>query len=303
MNQGVYSLSAAMINQLNRVDVISNNLANASTPGFKKDQPVFREYLSVLERDNGVAEVPRGPIKDKEFHKLDGTDQSFVITDGTYVNFKPGHFQVTQKPLDIALDGPGFFEVSTPYGIRYTKHGSFNLAKDGRLVTSQGYPVLASQPGGLATALPASAVQPDQGRFPTQGGVAAEADPSVSARYIQLGDATAKGPVSITQNGEIYSGENKIASLSVIEFKNQNGLRKAGEQLMVNTDPDNGVLDPQGATKTRVLQGQMETSNVNPIEEMTQLIQANRLFEHNLKAMKTYDQLMEREANEIGKLR
>ncbi len=294
------------------VDTVANNLANVDTHAFKKDQPVFREYMALLEREHAPPDLKRGPITDKEFYRLDGRDQSFVITDGTSSNFKPGSFRVTDNPMDVALDGPGFFEVSTPEGVRLTKQGSFKQTMDGRLVTAQGYPVLASQPGGLANALPASAVQPSQGGLSTQGGVAAgQVDPAVRARFIELKDAAldtnlvSRGPlITINKQGEIYSGENKIATLSVIEVNDEKILRKDRSQLFLNPDPTNQkITGAQEVPRTRVLQGVVETSNVNPIEEMTNLIKAHRAYDQNLKAIKVYDQMMEKESNEIGRLR
>jgi flagellar basal-body rod protein FlgG len=266
--------------------------------------------MTLLERELAAPDLKRGPITDKEFYRLDGRDQSFVITDGTYTNFKPGSYRVTDNPMDVALDGPGFFEVSTPEGIRLTKQGSFKLATDGRLVTAQGYPVLSSQPGGLANALPASAVQPSQGGLSTQGGVAAgQTDPAVMARVIDLKDAAmdsntvSRGPlISINKQGEIFSGDQKITQLSVVEFSDPKLLRKDRSQLFLNPDPANQKTGSDPGS-TRVLQGVLETSNVNPIEEMTNLIKAHRAYDQNLKAMRVYDQMMEKESNEIGRLR
>ncbi len=282
--------------QAQAVDVVANNLANSDTLAFKKDVPTFKEYLSTLERDRVAQEIPRGPIKDKDFYPIDGRDQSHVIVDGTYTNFRQGNLRVTQSPLDLALDGPGFLEVSTPSGVRYTRQGGLKLAMDGRLVTTEGYPVLAAQPGGLVTALPAGAVQPGQGGLTTQGGVAA--DPALQARQINLRDRA--GQVTVSESGEIYAGDELIARLSVVEFGEPRKLRKEGGQLFLNTDFMGS--QPRPPTLTHVRQGMLETSNVNPVEEMTQLIKANRMFEHDLKAMKTYGDLLGREANDIGKL-
>ena len=291
------------------VDMVSNNLANVDTLGFKKDAPTFKEYLSVAEREPAALDSPRGPIKDKDFYPLDGKDQSHVVMTGTYTNFKPGNLRVTQGPLDLALDGPGFFEVSTPSGIRYTRQGSFKVATDGLLVTKEGYPVLASQPAGLAAAqLAQTAVQPSQGGSSTQGGVAAGQGNSAPgaatvARYINLRDFSSG--ITINDEGEIYAqtapGEEArlIAKVGVTEFREPSRLRKGGNQLFENADPKNLSVEPP---RSQVKQGLLETSNVNPVEEMTNLIKANRLFEHDLKAMKTYGEILGREANDLGKL-
>jgi flagellar basal-body rod protein FlgF len=294
---GLWTAVSGAASQAHAVDTVANNLANADTQGFKKDLPAFREYLSSVEREKDSLSIPQGPIRDRDLVQLDGRDQSFVIVDGTYTHFKQGPLRVTQNPLDVALDGPGFLEVSTPSGIRYTRQGSLKMATDGRLVTAEGFPVLALPPGGLADALPASAVQPSQGGLPTQGGVAAEQGQpgELASRFISL---QGNGPVSISPAGEIVSGGNVIARINVVEFKDSRLLRKSGSVIFENRDPNNRVTTP-GTTSVR--QGMIEGSNVNPVEEMTNLIRANRLFEQDMKALKTYGDLMGREANDIGK--
>ncbi len=283
--------------QAQNVDMIANNLANQDTLAYKKDLPTFREYLATNEREKGPQDIPQGPIKDKDLYPIDGKDQSFVIVDGTYTNFKQGSLKVTNAPLDVALDGPGFLEVSTPNGIRYTRQGSLKVAMDGRLVTTEGYPVLSSSPGGLAAQPVQATGQPlgQGGPGATQGGVAAGAVDA--ARFINLRDRGTH--FSINGSGEIYAGEELVGRLSVVEFQDQNMLRKAGGGLYDNKRPGNALQAPP---QTIVRQGALEISNVNPVEEMTNLIKANRLFEHDMKAMKTYGDLMGREANDIGKL-
>lgn len=293
MSSGIWTAVSGAAAQSQSVDVVANNIANANTLGFKKDEPTFKEYLSTEETRPLQAEIaPRLPIKDKDFYPLDGKDKSYVVMDGTYTNFKQGHLMVTQRPLDLSLDGPGFFEVSTPAGVRYTRHGSFKVGQDGRLVTSEGYPVLSSQISDLAAALPGSAVQPSQGGQPTQGRVAAgqpENAEDLAPRFINLGEASAR--VSISPVGEIYLGDTLVAKMNVVEFNDRNHLKKAGGGLFEAWNPND---PPQSAGKTQVRQGTLETSNVNPAEEMTKLIQANRMFEQNLKAVKTYDNMMEK---------
>ncbi len=294
MASGLWTSVSGAAAQAQSVDMVANNLANADTLGFKKDAPTFREYLSKSERDNDNLEVPRGPVKDKDFYQLEGKDQAFVIVDGTYTNFKQGNLKVTKSPLDVALDGPGFLEVSTPQGIRYTRVGSLKMAADGRLVTTQGYPVLSSQPGGIAAAAnrdPASAVAPG---MPQPGSLD---DPQIAQRFISLRDRGTN--LSFNDNGDLYAGDELVAKVSVVEFKDNNKLRKVGGQFFENKDLANISTEP---SKTVLHQGVLETSNVNPIEEMTNLIKANRLFEHDMKAIRTHNELLGKEANDIGKL-
>ena len=279
------------------VDTIANNLANTDTLGFKKDQVAFKEYLATSEREKEGQDIPRGPIRDRDLYPLDGKDQAFVTVHGTYTSFKPGNLRVTESPLDVALEGPGFIEVGTPQGVRWTKQGSFKIGADGNLVTSQGYPVLSAQPGGLASARPADTVQPGQGGLLTQGGVAAGLNPEITARAINLRDQ--QGAITINESGDLYVGQQLVAKLSVGEFKDTRLLKKYGDRVFENSNPANRMTDP---STTKVHQGMLELSNVNPIEEMTNLIQAHRLFENSMKNLKAHDEMMHKEANDLGKL-
>lgn len=272
MPTGLWTAASGAGAQSQSVDIVANNLANVDTTGFKKDGPTFREYLASVERVHGTEDIPRGAIKEKEFYPLDGRDQSFVVVDGTYTSFRQGSFRPTNSPLDLALEGPGFLEVSTPAGIRYTRAGNLKVGLDGKLVTNDGHAILSAGPGGLATG----------------------ADPA--ARFINLRD---RNRININTQGEIWSGDELVGRLSVVEFKDLNKVKKRGGSLLENTEPNN-FADTRPVTLVR--QGALENSNVNPIEEMTNLIKANRLYEHDLKAIKTYNDLLGREANDLGKL-
>ncbi len=256
-----------------QVEVIANNLANANTNGFKRDDVTFKEYLSKKENmnDTGV-DVPRSPIKDKDLYHLEGRDQSFVIVNGTHTKFNQGAMRVTDNPLDLALNGPGFFEVATPAGLRYTRAGSFKISGDGNLVTSEGNPVLST------------------------GGNSAD-DKDLAGRYINLNGR--EGTVHINDHGELYMNDEKVAQLSVVEFENSDPLRKVGSSNFENKDPKRS---PASASQTWVKQGMVEASNVNPVQEISNLIRANRMFEQDLKAMKTVSEMLQREANDISKI-
>ncbi|MBC7384632.1 MAG: flagellar hook-basal body protein [Cryobacterium sp.] len=279
--------------QAQAVDTVANNLANVDTNGFKKDLPAFKEYLSSVERDGDRPSVHIGPIKDKDLNPIYDKDQSHVIVHGTYTSFKQGPMKVTKGALDVALEGPGLIEVSSPTGLKYTRHGSLKIAVDGRLVTNEGYPVLLSKPGGLAGTTSA----PVNGEFTTEPAPGSLSDPSVASRFINLKD---RGNVSITEKGEVYGGSDLIGQISLVEFQDPKYLQKTGLQYFTNRDVSkNPANEP---ANTSVHQGMLEGSNVNPVEEMTNLIKANRLFEHDLKVMKTFGEMMGREANDIGKL-
>jgi len=285
--------------QAQAVETVANNLANVDTNGFKKDMPAFKEYLSSVEREHDRPSVHIGPIKDKDLYPIGDKDQSHVITQGNFTSFKQGPMKITKSPLDVAIEGPGLIEVSTPQGLKYTRHGSFKVAVDGRLVTNEGYPVLLSKAGGLAAEAPA-AVTPSTPGSELQSGAPAPgslSDPNIASRFISMKD---RANISITEKGEIFSGSDLIGQISVVEFQDPKYLQKTGLQYFANTDATKNTLkEPQN---TQLHQGMLEGSNVNPVEEMTNLIKANRLFEHDLKVMKTFGEMMGREANDVGKL-
>jgi flagellar basal-body rod protein FlgF len=301
MATGMWTSVSGAAAQAQAVDTVANNLANVDTNGFKKDVPAFKEYLSSVEREHDRPSIHIGPVKDKDLNPLYDKDQAHVIVHGNYTSFRQGPMKVTKSPLDVAIEGPGLIEVSTPSGPKYTRHGSFKVAPDGKLVTNEGYPVLLSRAGGLAGAEPTALTA--QGS--AAGGELANgtpipgslSDPTIASRFINLKD---RGNININEKGEVYSGQDLLGQVSVVEFQDPKLLQKTGLQYFTNTLPEkNAATDP---VHTLIHQGMLEGSNVNPVEEMTNLIKANRLFEHDLKVMKTFGDMMGREANDIGKL-
>jgi flagellar basal-body rod protein FlgF len=304
MASGIWTAVSGATAQSAAVDAVANNLANVDTPAFKKDLPTFKEYITTLERNQAPKEIIRGPIKETDFYPDEGRDTSHVINDATHTDFTQGSLKVTQSPLDLAISGPGFLEVATPKGVRLTRQGSLKIAVDGKLVTPEGYPVLSNSGGTGPAILTMNARTP--GRQPA-GALTASADnqaqnsPELNARLISLRDRS--GPLSITEQGEIFAGEDLVAKLSIVEFndtKERGRVRKVGGGLFEIP----GGVDPAALNTTpqsRIKQGMIETSNVNPVQEMTQLIRANRMFEHDLKAIKTYGEMMAKETNELGK--
>ncbi len=276
---GMWTAAAGASAQARNLDVVANNLANTDTPAFKKDLPTFKEYLGNVEREHLAAEIPRSPMKDKDFYPLDGRDQSYVVMDGTHTSHRQGGLRVTQEQLDLAMEGPGFLEVDTPAGIRYTRYGSLKLSPTGQLVTAEGFSVLSDQPLGLGVISSES----------SSGG-------NPLARGIQLRDRGSN--LTISEEGEVFSGDEFIAKLSVVEFQDLKKLKKTGAHLFESLDSKN----KREPLHTQVRQGLLETSNVNPIEEMTNMIRANRLFEQDMKSLKTFSEMMGREANDVGKL-
>jgi flagellar basal-body rod protein FlgF len=266
--KGIYSALSGAMAQSQQLDTIANNIANATTPGFKGDKNTFKEYLTVLERAPDVNTVPKIPASIESFYDMQGTDKSYAAVDGTYTDHTQGGVKATGNSLDIALEGKGFLEVLTPQGPRLTRKGTMTLNQDGMLVTTDGLPVLRKDSGG--------------------------GDPK--ERTISF---TNSGNVSFTQQGGIYQDGVNLGNLSIVEFENNDHLRKIGNSLYAATD----TTVPQVANpQTQVHQGFIETSNVNIVKEMTDMIQATRNFESNQRVIKAYDEMDSRLVNDVPKL-
>jgi len=269
------SVSGALAQQRS-VETIANNVANANTPGFKKDQLVFKEYLTALDKGIEDIDLPNKEWKPKDFYKTHGAQNAHVKVDGSYTNFQQGQLTPTGNPLDIALRGKGFFEVLTPNGVRYTRRGLCTISTEGNLVTDQGNIVL---------------MKLDRESQNAQGSAGDSPLTQPEQRKISLTNS----PVTISMNGEIYQQGKKVGDLSIVEFNDRNTLKKEGNSLFINPHPENLLSENQ----TTVSQGFIEESNVNAVSEMSALIKANRHFESIQKAMKAYDNITGKSMNEI----
>lgn len=135
MSQGIYIATSGSLLQERKLEVLANNLANASTPGYKEDKIAFKSYLM-------TSEMPVQPVQDLDNNlstQDPGGAYAAMLTIET--NFSQGDLQFTDNPLNLAMMGPGFFVVNTPQGERYTRQGTFSIDAKGQLVTSGGYPL------------------------------------------------------------------------------------------------------------------------------------------------------------------
>ena len=269
-------LSGAIAQQRN-VETIANNVANANTPGFKKEQVVFKEYLTALEKGEGQAELPQKEWKPEDFYRSNNAEDAFVKVDGTYTLHEQGQLSPTGNAFDNALNGPGFFEVLTPNGVRYTRRGNFSINNEGKLVTDQGYLVLSKSPPPTAGA---------------DGKITLTTPPE--SRAITVG----KNKLSSSLDGAVFSGNNKVADLALSDFNDVHALKKEGNSLFINPDQQNLKVSE---LKTSVNQGFIEQYNVNAVSEMSSLINANRNFETIQRVIKTYDTMSGKAVNEISK--
>ena len=304
---GLWTSVSGGMAQSQNVDIIANNLANANTTGFKKDEPTFKEYLTTNERPPSPAiDIPRTAFKDSDFYHFDGREHAMVNLNKVVTDHTQGSMRSTSAPFDMAIDGPGFFAVQTPSGMMFTRSGDFKVNGQGQLVNQEGYPVLGlageaadaenqPKPGGTADAARnPSSFNPFTGQYPPVDG----SKPLLAP--INLKDPIAAGTViHISPEGELFSGDERVAKIAMAEFANPILLKKETTSLYSNPDAANV---PRVGDSSRVRQGFLEASNVNPVVELMNLIKANRMYESNMRAIKAYNDMSAKEANEVGKL-
>lgn len=235
----------------------------------------FKEHLTALTKNGEIIDLPRKEWNPDDFYRSQGGENAYVKVDGSYTDFQQGVLTPTNNPLDFALSGKGFFEVLTPTGIRYTRNGNFSLGKNGELLTAQGFKLLGKIKEENST-----------NQNPNEN--------SIEARIIKV---PLNNRFSVSNSGDIFSKDGKIGEISVVEFKDLHALRKQGQHLFINNNQNN---IERANIKTLVRQNFVEGSNVNAIQEMSELINAHRQFENIQKAINTYDQISGSIVNDIA---
>jgi flagellar basal-body rod protein FlgG len=242
--------------QQTQMDVIANNLANVSTNGFKRSRAVFEDLIYQTLRQPGAQSSQQTQLPSG---LQIGTGVRPVATERVYTQ---GNLQQTGNWKDVAINGQGFFQVLRPDGsTAYTRDGSFQIDAEGQLVTSSGYQIQ-----------PAITIPPN-------------------AQSVTIGR---DGVVTITQQDSPLPAQ--VGSLQLVTFINPVGLQAVGENLFIETGSSGTPnLNTPGADGTGLLnQGYVETSNVNVVEELVNMIQTQRAYEINSKAIQTSDQMLQR---------
>jgi flagellar basal-body rod protein FlgG len=253
MIRALWTSATGMEAQQMNLDVIANNLANVNTSGFKKSNIEFQEMMYDTDKSPGASSTDSSTTPSGA---QVGYGSKVVATER---NFTQGNLQQTGNTYDVAIQGQGFYKITLPDGTNaYTRDGSFLVNSDGNLVTNQGYLVTG------VGQIPATAVN-----------VAVGSD----------------GTISATVNNAAV----KISPITISNFPNPEGLSSLGSNLYQETAASGNAVDGQtpGTNGMGTLaQGFIETSNVQVVEEMVNMIQAQRAYEINSKAIQTSDQMM-----------
>jgi len=226
----INSVASAMDRKIRQMDHTANNLANASTPGFKA------EHLRALQAA-GAGEA---------------------ASTETSVDFRPGLAEKTGNALDLLIEGDGFFVIQANDGLAFTRRGNFTIDRENRLVTQDGAPVMGEN------------------------------------GYITLKN----GIIHISQDGSVSLDTDVVGTLRIVEFNNRTQLRPVGGGIY----RDSGAAGMNKSQHPKVASGFLELSNVNMIQEMTEMIEINRSFENYQKIIQTLSELDKLSVSRIGRL-
>lgn len=247
--------ATGMLAQQLNVEVISNNIANMTTTGYKRQRAEFQDLLYINMQRPGSTSSDAGTIIPTGIQLGAG-----VKTGGVYRVNEQGNMEITSNELDLAINGEGYFQVELPSGeTAYTRAGSFQLNDTGEIVTVEGYKLVG--PG------------------------------TVPGNTIDL-SVNVQGEILAKVDGQITPSS--IGQFSVAAFANPAGLEAVGDNLFLETPasgtPQSGVAGSTGFGE--ILQGALEQSNVNVVSEITNLIAAQRAYEMNSKVISTADEML-----------
>ena len=255
MIRSLWTAATGMEAQQLNVDTIANNLANVNTVGFKRSRADFEDLLYQMVRQPGVASTSN-TVEPTGIQIGLGVKPAAVVK-----NFAQGNFKETGNPLDVAIAGHGFFQILMPDGtIAYTRSGAFKIDNNGRIVNSEGYPLTPQ------ITIPNDAVA------------------------INIGN---DGTVSVLEAGQ--TTPTQIGQIQLAYFINPAGLKAIGHNLYQETQSSGtATIGNPGTNGLGTLeQGVLEMSNVSVVQEMVEMIAAQRAYETNAKAIQTSDEMLQ----------
>jgi flagellar basal-body rod protein FlgG len=259
MQNGYYAATAGMVTQFNRLDNITNNLANVNTNGYKQQKFIIGDYVRLYEEKRDDLPLENHTKEGSSFLHRNLARVPQVVE--AYTNFNMGGMQRTDNTFDLAIkEDDIFFGVQTPQGVRFTRDGSFSLNDQGELVTKEGYPVLASdfQDNNTNIKIPLNATT-----------------------------------TTINSNGVLSVNGAITRSLLIAKPENLRNLKHESDNLYIPDITD----DFKSYNKSDVVaQGFVEKSNVNAVREMVGLIETSRLVEMYQKVMDTQMNDLNRDA-------
>ena len=289
MLKGLYTAYTGMLNEQHRMDVLTNNLANATTNGFKKEGTTSQAFDTVLaykikdlsepgnlprplatNRAIDQDEVNNPLNEDYLERRVRKTGLNLGVKIGeNYVDYSEGPLKETENPLDLALSDRGFFAVeytnkAGETSTKYTRDGNFTMNRQGFLQTQDGDYVLDED-----------------------------------GRRIQM---ETELPVSINRNGDIIQDGTTVATIGIVDFEDYNYLERFGENYFQTIEGATELDRGETGVDTQILAGYLEMSNISVVTEMVNMITLQRQYESNQKVITTYDDTLEQAVSQNGKL-
>lgn len=266
MVKGLYTAHTGMVNEMKRLDILANNLANVDTTAYKKEgttSRTFADEMSLRIKDSSNMGIPK---------KL-GDITYGVHLGQVYTDYSTGNFKVTDNTTDFAIEGNGFFAVAFTdkqgnTSVKYTRDGAFTVNKEGYLVTKDGDYVLNAT----------GAMNGDPGQN----------------NYIRLDPNAA---ITVNKLGYVMQNNQIVGTIGMVDVDNYDYLEKYGENLY-NLLPGGNRI----ATDANIEQGTLETSNVNVVNEMVNMITIQRAYEAGQKVITSIDGTLDRAVNNVGKV-
>ncbi|MGB9667342.1 MAG: flagellar hook-basal body protein [Thermosulfidibacteraceae bacterium] len=267
MVSSLYVGASGMIVEERRLAVISNNLANVNTNGFKRDEVTFKDYL--YHSGVGLTLTSGGVVKNRFFREWFDPQNSVVYPQKTYTSFLAGSVEETGLPTNVTIDGDGFLTVSFRGGVYYTRDGSFKVYPDGTIRNSVGALLM----GRKNTGAPLEEVRVDP-----------------------------NSDVYITSDGWLYSNGARVYKLEIVTFGSNpnNYIEKAGSNLFKLKNPTN---TGQTVDNPSLLIGYIEKSNSDPVMEMVKLVDCFRHYEACQRVVvSTFEDVTAKTVNDVGKV-
>lgn len=264
MVKGLYTAYTGMVNEQRRLDILSNNLANADTNGYKKEgttSQTFADELAIKIKDTS----------DYGLAKRLGTMSMGVHIGETYTDYDQGSFRVTDNNTDFALNGDGFFAVAYTdkegnASVKYTRDGAFIVNTQGYLVTKDGDFVLSMN---------------DARNGNVNGRI--QVDPTKE--------------ITVDELGNIYQDDELVGDIGVVDFEDYNYLAKFGENFYDLVEGGNLI-----ESEAKVEQGIIEASNVNVVKEMVDMITISRAYQAGQKIINAVDATLDKAVNQVGQV-
>lgn len=261
MQEGIYIAASAGLKQGKKMEVIAHNLANVNTTGYKRDRLAFKELMPPFPPDSGHEAGKNILLPPDKSNK----NVSYVAVTGQYTDHASGELKKTGAPLDLALNGEGYFSIQTQKGIHYTRNGNFRLDTANQLVNQKGEQLLNEQNQPIVINTP--------------------------------GDT-----ISIDRSGNIFVGKGLVNSavgkIKLTTFEDKRTLEKIGDGQYRQNDPEAKEKPADGTVR----QGFLENSNVSSVEEMTDMLATLRLFETYQKMIQSIDSMDDQSVNNIGRV-